>query len=139
MSKDSEQSESLPGIYKTNELEAMIEMIDAGIWGTKNLSTALHVSQETIIQWKKRTEVQEAHRKAIRKFAKRRTDVEKILSELDVETPQEPTGLTQINNYMNLTDDQLDAVIAAKVGQIGAIETAPREGDASQDESPEVR
>lgn len=98
MSKYSEQSESSPGIYKTNELEAMIEMIDAGIWGTKNLSTALHVSQETIIQWKKRPEVQEAHRKAIRKFAKRRTDVEKILSELDVETPQEaPKTLVQIN------------------------------------------
>lgn len=98
MSKYSEQSESSPGIYKTNELEAMIEMIDAGIWGTKNLSTALHVSQETIIQWKKRPEVQETHRKAIKKFAKRRTDVEKILSELDVETPQEaPKTLVQIN------------------------------------------
>lgn len=93
MSKKSEQSESIPGVYKADELEAMIEMIDAGLWGTKNLSTALHVSQETIIQWKKRPEVQDAHRRAIKKFIRRRTDVEKILSEMEVDTPQEKQNI----------------------------------------------
>jgi hypothetical protein len=125
----------LPDVYKQVELSSMIELIGAGVWRSTNLAKALHIDLSTIAEWKKRPEVQDAHRRAILKFAKRRTDVEKILSELDFETPTEPQGLTQINNYVGLTDDQLDAVIAAKVGQIGAVEIAPGEGDAPEGKS----
>lgn len=87
-----------PQVYKQEDLAIMIELVIAGVWSNKNLVTALHISEPTIIEWKKRPEVQDAHRKAILKFVKRRTDVEKILNELEFETPKEdPNTLVQIN------------------------------------------
>lgn len=118
-----------PQVYKQVEFNEMIELISSGLWGTTNLSKALHVDITTIVEWKKRPEVQEAHRQAIKKFLRRRTDVEKILSEMDVETPQEPS-LTQINNYMSLTDEQLDTIIRSKAGKAGVIAATTGEGEA---------
>lgn len=119
--------DSQPEVYKQAELEAMLQLIDAGVWRSTNLSKALHVDMGTIAIWKDRPEVQEAHKKAIIKFARRRTDVEKILNELDFETPAEPQSLTQINNYMSLSDEQLDALIKSKASEIGILGTDSRE------------
>lgn len=63
----------------------MIELIESGIYSTKNLMTALHLCKDTIVRWKKRPEVQLAHRKAILKFSKKRKDPEGSLKELGIE------------------------------------------------------
>lgn len=95
--RNSDNSDTQPQVYKQEELDLMFELIAAGVWRTTNLSKTLNVDMDTITAWKKRPEVIDARRKALLKFVKRRTDVEKILSELDFETPAEaPRNLTLI-------------------------------------------
>jgi hypothetical protein len=94
----SDKNPSIPSVYKKEELDLMIEMVDAGVWSNKNLVTSLHIDESTVIQWKKRPEVQEAHRKAILKWMKKRKDAEIALREMGLDTPQEaPKTLVQIN------------------------------------------
>jgi hypothetical protein len=94
----SEQNSTNSVPYKKEELALMLELIEAGLWRTGNLSKALHVDEKTIVEWKKRPEVQETHRKTILKWVKKRKDSEIALRELEVDTPQEaPKTLVQIN------------------------------------------
>lgn len=78
-----------PKIYKEEEYNLMLEMIRNGLWKNVNLSKALHITEETIIEWKKRPEAIEAHRTAILKFVKRMDDPEKILRELGMDIEQD--------------------------------------------------
>jgi hypothetical protein len=115
----SEEAEKLPRVIKELELKMMIEMVEAGLWTGTNLAKALHVDKDTIGEWKKRPEVIAAHKKAILKFCRKRTDTDKILKELGIEI--EPDDLSIQNNLLiNLTDEQLTNFISAKIRQIGA-------------------
>jgi len=94
----SDKNVANPTVYKKEELTLMIELIEAGLWGSSNLANALHIDRSTVERWKETPEVQEAHRRAIMKFLRKRQDVEKILGELKVETPAEtPKTLIQVN------------------------------------------
>ena len=96
--EDSELSAREPEILKTAEYELMLKLIDKGLWRTVNLARALHVDNDTVTAWKKTERVIKAHQDAILKFIGRRKDNEKILDELEVETPKEdPKTLVQIN------------------------------------------
>lgn len=100
----------LPRVNKEQELDLMIELIMNGVYKDTNLATALHVERHTIADWKKRPEVQDAHRKAILKYSKKRTDTEQILKELEMDIEVQPTNqiqpapilfnLTQYNQYV---------------------------------------
>jgi hypothetical protein len=135
--KNSANSTDLPQVYKEEELKLMIELIENGLWRTTNLSTALHVDRKTIDEWKQRPEVQGAHRKAILKFVRRRTDTENILKELDVEIQSDPQ-LTQINNYLGLSDDQLKQLITSKSRQLGVVVDVAGTGETEEREPVEV-
>lgn len=109
----SDNSGKLPGVYKQEDLSLMIELILSGLWRTVNLSKALHLDENTITAWKKRPEVQDAHRRAILKFLHKRQDAEKILGELDMETPAEqPKTLVQINYTPIFGGKSVDALSA---------------------------
>lgn len=131
------KSTELPQVYKEVDLALMIELILNGLWSTTNLATALHITRDTVIEWKKRPEVQEAHRKAILKFIKKRTDTENVLKELDVEIKTDPT-LIQINNYQQMTDGQLRELIAAKTRQLGVVVDATGVGETEEAEPLEL-
>lgn len=120
-------------IIKEEEFNLMLELIENGLWRNVNLSRALHVVEETIIKWKKHPKVQEAHRRAILKYARKRTDVDKILKELDMEVEPDINSLVQ-NNYFQLDDEQLNKLIRSKINQVGVSpalrgETAPDAGE----------
>ena len=89
-SKDSnpKKPKHVPQVYKETQLETMIQLIQRGIYSTTNLSTALHIDMSTIVEWKKRLEVKQAHTRSILKHAGNRTDVDGILKELGLETAQ---------------------------------------------------
>src|SRR5690606_16300172 len=107
-----------PQVYKQNELDLMIELIKAGDWKSTNLSKILNLDMNTVADWKKREDVQEAYRLTVLKFVKRRQDPEKVLSELGFDSdPDAP--LIQNNYYTNLSDSQLDELIKAKAGKTG--------------------
>lgn len=102
-----------PRVYKEEDLALMIELIDGGLWSTTNLSNALHINRETIDIWKERKEVQEAHRKSILKWVKRRKDAEIALREMGVDTPQEaPKTLIQVNYQPIFGGKSVDALPA---------------------------
>ena len=115
----SANSPQKPQVYKEEELEQMIELITNGVWRTTNLSNALHVDRKTIDVWKEFKEVKDAHRKAINKYSRKRTDTENVLKELGMEVDVSADSLIQINNYQQLTDEQLDKLIAAKGAEVG--------------------
>lgn len=135
--KPSNQSAVEPKIYKEEEFNLMIELIENGLWRNVNLTKALHVAESTIIEWKKRPEAQNAHRKAILKFIKRRTDAEKILKELDMEVDPDIGALIQ-NNFINLTDEQLRQLIAAKTRQLGIVVADSGNGEAEEGKSAQL-
>lgn len=83
-----------PKIYKEEEFNMMLELIENGLWRNVNLSKALHVAEETIIEWKKRQEAQQAHRRAILRYLKKRTDAEKILKELEMDIVPDTLQIT---------------------------------------------
>jgi L-rhamnose isomerase len=114
-------------IYKQEDFDLMLEMIKSGIWKNVNLSRALHIDEDTIAKWKKHQDAIDAHRQAILKFIKRRTDVEKILKELEMEVETDIPSLVQ-NNYYQLNDEQLDQLIEQKLKQIRAGVTLSGEG-----------
>jgi len=87
--KSSNSSKIEPKIYKEEEFNLMLEMVRSGLWKNVNLVTALHIDEKTIIEWKKRPEVIEAHRSAILKFIKRVDDPEKLLRELGLDIEQD--------------------------------------------------
>lgn len=87
-SKNPSNPSEIPQVYKKTELEVMLELIENGVYSTKNLATALHVDESTVTAWKKRPEVKEAHTKAILKYSGKRTDIDGILKELDLQTAQ---------------------------------------------------
>lgn len=117
-------------IYKEEEYDTMIEMIKAGMWRNVNLVNALHVDEQTILKWKKRPEVIEAHKQTFIKFLKKREDVEKILKEIGMETEPDIDTLIQ-NNYLSLTDEQLNQIIQSKSRQIGTHSVT--DGEAEED------
>ncbi len=121
----------LPEVYKEEDFKLMLELVQSGIWKNVNLSRALHIDEDTIAKWKKRKEATTAHRQAILKFVKRRTDVEKILKELEMDLETDLPSLVQ-NNYYQLDDNQLDQLIESKLRQIGAGVPSDREGKADK-------
>lgn len=82
-------SDKDPQVYKQNELELMIELVKAGMWKSTNLSKTLSLDMNTVAEWKKRKDVQEAYRETVLKYIKKRKDPEKILSELDIDSDPE--------------------------------------------------
>jgi hypothetical protein len=98
MSDESELSVKEPEILKKAEYEMGLQFVDKGLWRTRNLAKALSVDEDTITAWKKTKRYQDSYAKAVMKFVARRKDVEVILREMDVDTPQEaPKTLVQIN------------------------------------------
>lgn len=83
---NSEKSVTQPQVYKQNELKLFIELVEAGLWRNTNLAKALNIDVDTVADWKKRPEVQEAYRKTILKLVKVRPDIEKILKEMAIES-----------------------------------------------------
>jgi hypothetical protein len=79
-----------PEIYKEEDFDLMLKLIDRGIWKNCNLARALHLDEETVAKWKKHPQVIKAHTNSVLKFAGRRTDVENILKELDLEIETQP-------------------------------------------------
>lgn len=73
-------------IVKKTEFELMLELVDAGLWRTNNLASALGVNKDTITDWKRRPEAIDMRRNTIKRYLKRRIDAEKVLKELDMET-----------------------------------------------------
>lgn len=127
----SANSAELPQVYKENELKMMVELVENGLWSNVNLAKALGVNRDTITEWKKRPEVKKAYRKAILKYTSRRTDVDKILKELEIEI--EPDDISIQNNLLiNLTDEQLDSYIASKIRQVGAGRVIDGEGETEE-------
>lgn len=114
----SEDIPSYPPVRKVVELKAMIEMVESGLWQTGNLVKALHVNEDTIVEWKKRPEVQEAHRLAIMKWVKKRKDAEIALREMGMDTPQEaPKTLIQVNYQPIFSGESLHALPASNSDQ----------------------
>lgn len=138
VAKSDKSDNTLPDIVKKDEFELMLELITQGLWKGVNLAAALHVNQDTITAWKKRPEAKDAHRRAILKFVRRRTDVEKILKELEIETEPDGPSLIQ-NNFYQLTDGQLDTFIQSKIRELGVGTVVDGEAEADSGESTEVR
>lgn len=124
----SEKSDKLSQVYKKQEFTSMLELISKGIWKNVNLANALHVSVDTITDWKRSPEAEKAHREAILKFAGRRTDVENILKELgmEIDSTEVPLLNVTINSW---SDDQLKQYIESETarritgGSLAGIET----------------
>ena len=109
----SEGSDSLSRVTLKREYKLMLELIDKGIWRTTNLANALHVSMDSVTAWKKTPEAEDAHRKAVLKFADRRVDVENILKELgmEIDSAEVPLLNVTINQW---SDEQLTKFIESE-------------------------
>jgi hypothetical protein len=103
-----------PEIQKEEEYSMMLKLIDRGLWRNVNLAKALHVDDETIAIWKKTKPVQKAYQAAVLKYLAKRKDEEKILAELEVDTPQEaPKTLIQVNYQPIFSGESLNAIPAS--------------------------
>lgn len=120
-SHNSDNSAEELGIYKTAEYELMLRLIEKGLWRTRNLARAVGVDEDTMTKWKRTKQAQKAYSEAVLKFIGRRKDVEKILSELDVESNPDPNTLNQFNIYAQLNDEQLKQLITTKARQLGIV------------------
>lgn len=109
----SEKSDKLSQVYKKQEFLSMLELISKGIWKNVNLANALHVNVDTITDWKRTPEAEDAHRKAILKYADKRTDAESILRELGMEldSTEVPLLNVTINSW---SDEQLKQFIESE-------------------------
>lgn len=88
MSESPQNPSNRPQVYKEAEFTLMCEFIQAGLWRTTNLARVCNVSRETIDDWKKRPEAQEAYQKAAREIVNKRKkvgDPEKIMKEMALE------------------------------------------------------
>jgi len=108
-----EGSDTLSQVTLKREYALMLELIGKGIYRTTNLAKALHVSLDSITAWKKTPEAEDAHRKAILKFADKRVDVENILKELgmEIDTTEVPLINVTINQW---SDEQLAKFIESE-------------------------
>lgn len=108
-----EKQENIHQVYKQAEFNMMLELIGKGIWKNVNLANALHVNVNTITDWKKLPEAEDAHRKAILKYADKRTDAESILKELGMEldSTEVPLLNVTINSW---SDEQLKRFIESE-------------------------
>lgn len=108
-----------PEIKKVDEYLMMLKLIDKGLWKTVNLARALGIDDETVGVWKKTEPVKKLYAATVLKFVARRKDEEKILNELEVESKVDPSALNQFNIYTQLSDEQLDKLIASKGAEVG--------------------
>ena len=108
-----EKQDSIPQVYKQTEFNMMLELIEKGIWKNVNLANALHVNVNTITDWKKQPQAEDAHRKAILKYADKRTDVESILRELGMELDSNEVPLINVTRH-SWSDEQLKQFIESE-------------------------
>lgn len=115
MKKTPHNSAELPRVYKEEEYGLMCQFIQKGLWSNSNLSRVVGVDRETISDWKKRPEAQQAYRQAceeVLKKRRRRGDVEKEMRELDLDVTND---ILDINYKVDSwTDDQLKQFIESE-------------------------
>lgn len=110
----------------------------------KHAAMAAGIDELTLLRWRKADKefegrCEEARSSCLTWFVKKSSS-DFILTHADPETfkkDKEPE--TVVNNYLQLTDEQLESVIAAKISKVGSTDGAPREGETNQSEPAEIR
>jgi len=117
-SQTPEVSVKLPQVQKREEFELMCRFIRLGLWGNSNLSRVVGVEWETIKEWKKQPEAQQAYQHAcdeVLKKRKKRGDVEKEMKELELDVSND---VLDVNHRVETwTDDELTQFIEAETAR----------------------